>query len=92
MAERGNWVPAPRVPDPQDLASCDQLASDHGPFANARYLAGRKATGLVVDQFELELAANPDSKAKLERERIDSYVEKIASPGTVALIRGGLDR
>lgn len=92
LAERGNWVPAPRVPDPQDLASCDQLASDHGTFANARYLAGRKATGLVVDQFESELAENPDSKAKLERERIDSYVEKIASPGTVTLIRGGLDR
>jgi hypothetical protein len=92
LAESGNWVPAPRVPDLQDLSTCDQLAFEHGSIANARYLAGRKATVLIVDQFEAELAANQDSKGKLAQERIDSYVEKIASPNTVMRIRGGLDK
>ncbi len=92
LAERGNWVPSPRVPDPQNLASCDQLASEHGAVANARYLEGRKAAGAVVEKFQAEVDADPDSKSKLERERIDFYVEKIASPSTVTLIRGGLDR
>jgi hypothetical protein len=92
LAELANWAPSPRVPDPQDLANCDRLAADHGEFANARYIAGRKSAEAAVKQFQSELAINPDSKAKLERERIDSYVEKIASPNTVKIIRSGLDK
>jgi serine/threonine protein kinase len=92
LAELGNWAPTPRLPDRQDLANCDRLAADHGEVANARYLAGRKAAEAVVKQFQSELATDPDSKAKLERERIDFYVEKIASPNTVTIIRSGLDK
>ncbi|MCP4775650.1 MAG: hypothetical protein GY880_15570, partial [Planctomycetaceae bacterium] len=92
LAELGDWVPAPRVPENQDLSKCDRLASGHGPVANEKYLAGRKAVKERVEQFQAELAAEPDSKAKLERERIDFYVEKIASPSTVTLIRSGLDK
>ena len=92
LAELVNWVPTPRLPDRQDLANCDRLAADHGEVANARYLAGRKAAEAVVKQFQSELATDPDSKAKLERERIDFYVEKIASPNTVTIIRSGLDK
>ena len=92
LAELGNWAPTPRLPDRQDLANCDRLAADHGEVANARYLAGRKAAEAVVKQFQSELATDPDSKAKLERERIDFYVEKIASPSTVTIIRSGLDK
>ena len=92
LAELGDWVPAPRVPENQDLSNCDRLASGHGPVANEKYLAGRKAVKERVEQFQSELAAEPDSKAKLERERIDFYVEKIASPSTVTLIRSGLDK
>ena len=92
LAELGNWAPPPRMPDRQDLANCDRLAADHGEVANARYLAGKKAAEAVVKQFQSELATDPDSKAKLERERIDFYVEKIASPSTVTIIRSGLDK
>lgn len=92
LAELGDWVPGPRVPDRQDLENCDRLAASHGPVADARYLAGRKATRATVEQFQAKLAEDADSKAKLERERIDFYVEKIASPNTVAIIRSGLDK
>ena len=92
LAELGDWVIGPRVPDRQDLENCDRLASSHGPAADARYLAGRKATRATVEQFQAKVAEDADSKAKLERERIDFYVEKIASPNTVAIIRSGLDK
>ena len=68
------------------------MAAGHGSVANERYVAGRAAVRERVEQFQSELAADPDSKAKLERERIDFYVEKIASPNTVSLIRRGLDK
>ena len=92
LAELGVWVQAPRVPDGQDLTNCDRLAAGHGSVANERYVAGRAAVRERVEQFQSELAADPDSKAKLERERIDFYVEKIANPNTVSLIRRGLDK
>ena len=77
LAELGDWVPGPRAPDRQDLENCDRLAASHGPVADARYLAGRKATRATVEQFQAKLAEDADSKAKLERERIDFYVEKL---------------
>lgn len=90
LAGGADWTE--RVPAPSELEDCDRIVEQHGALPRARYNAGRKHTRELLNSFAQELKDDPNSNADLERQKIQTYVPKIANPDSIEEIRRMLNQ
>jgi len=90
LAESAKWNK--RLPTAADLANFDNAVARFGEQPAARIQAGRARVQQVIAGFEQEIAADPDSPARLKRGRLRSYMGSIASEEMINSIKSGLDK
>lgn len=81
-----------RVPDEATLQRCDDLVARFGQTAIDRFNTGRTAVRAIVKRFDAEVEEDPNSKAALDRKKINSYLPQIHSVESVQEIQAGLDK
>ena len=90
LAESSEWNK--RLPPSTELSTFDETIQRFGEQPLARVQAGRQRVQEVIAGFAQEIAANPDSNARLKRSRLRSYVGSIANEEMINSIKSGLDR
>ncbi len=90
LAESAEWNK--RLPPSTELSTFDETIQRFGEQPLARVQAGRQRVQEVIAGFAQEIAANPDSNARLKRSRLRSYVGSIANEEMINSIKSGLDR
>ncbi len=89
LAGGAEW--SQRVPPASELEMCDRVVLQRGELPLERYNAGRAHTKKLLDEFAEALKEDPNSNADLERQKIQAYVPKIASPESIEEIRQMLE-